>query len=114
MKLNVRTEGVQITEGLLEHVDRKLRFALGRFGDHVRDVRVRLKDVNGPRGGEDHRGDSGSARGGSEPNRGGWGSCSAPPGRSSPPTSTAAALPLSAVEEHGTRIGLAWGGEEGP
>lgn len=53
MNLEVRTEGVQITENLREHVERKLSFALGRFGDRIRNVRIRLKDVNGPRGGED-------------------------------------------------------------
>ncbi|MEM7517756.1 MAG: hypothetical protein AAF368_12650, partial [Planctomycetota bacterium] len=53
MNLEVRTEGVQITETLREHVERKLRFALGSFGDRIRSVRIRLKDVNGPRGGED-------------------------------------------------------------
>ena len=32
-----------------------MRFALGRFGDRVRTVRVSLMDQNGPRGGLDKR-----------------------------------------------------------
>lgn len=34
-------------------VQRRLEFALGRFASRVRSLRVRLSDVNGPRGGVD-------------------------------------------------------------
>ncbi len=53
MKLEFRSNGVRISEALAEHAERRLRFALGRFGERVRRVRVQLTDVNGPRGGED-------------------------------------------------------------
>ena len=36
-----------------DYVERRLRFALGRFGDRVRTVWVSLRDQNGPRGGPD-------------------------------------------------------------
>ena len=32
---------------------RRLEFALGRFGTHVRSLTVRMTDLNGPRGGVD-------------------------------------------------------------
>lgn len=34
---------------------RRLEFALGRFANRVRSLRVRLTDVNGPRGGLDKK-----------------------------------------------------------
>ena len=55
MQLDVRTSGLPMTDGLREFVERKLRYALGRFGQRVRHVRVRLTDVNGPKKGEDIR-----------------------------------------------------------
>jgi len=36
---------------LLELARRRAGFALDRFGDLVREVEIRLRDVNGPRGG---------------------------------------------------------------
>ena len=53
MKLELRSKGVQMTDELRRFIDKKLRFTLGRFSHRVRRVRVRLTDVNGPRGGED-------------------------------------------------------------
>ncbi len=38
---------------LRAHVERRLHFALGRFGGRVRQATVRLSDLNGPRGGLD-------------------------------------------------------------
>jgi hypothetical protein len=38
---------------LVEHVDRRLHFALARFGARIARVTVFLDDVNGPRGGVD-------------------------------------------------------------
>lgn len=35
------------------HAERRVAFALGRFGDHVRELRLTLADDNGPRGGRD-------------------------------------------------------------
>jgi len=53
MKLELRAKGVHMTDGLREFIDKKLRVALGRFSHRVQRVRVRLTDINGPRGGED-------------------------------------------------------------
>jgi ribosome-associated translation inhibitor RaiA len=53
MKLDIRCRGTQKNETLVQHVQRKLAFALGRFDRRVRRVVVRLEDVNGPRGGVD-------------------------------------------------------------
>lgn len=36
-----------------EWIRRRLEFALGRFGARIRAAKVRLKDLNGPRGGLD-------------------------------------------------------------
>ncbi len=40
---------------LHEHAERSLRFALTRFSSAVADIRLRLVDENGPRGGADQR-----------------------------------------------------------
>ncbi len=53
MKFELRSKGVRMTDELRNHVERHLGFALRRFGDRVQRVRVRLQDINGPRGGED-------------------------------------------------------------
>lgn len=53
MRLEIRRRGVEVTEGLRAHVEERLRLALGRFAAYVGEVRVYLRDVNGPRGGTD-------------------------------------------------------------
>lgn len=40
---------------LADLVQQRFSFAVGRFGQHVASVTVRLTDVNGPRGGTDKR-----------------------------------------------------------
>jgi putative sigma-54 modulation protein len=40
---------------LLEFAERRLQYALGRFGPRVQRVMVYLEDTNGPRGGTDKR-----------------------------------------------------------
>ncbi len=49
------SQGVKDTRMLREHIDRRLGFALGRFGDKVKHVAIHLTDQNGPRGGVDIR-----------------------------------------------------------
>ena len=41
------------TAPLRTHVDRRARFALGRFADAIHSATATLEDVNGPRGGVD-------------------------------------------------------------
>jgi ribosome-associated translation inhibitor RaiA len=55
MNLDVRGVKYELGERLLEHLERRLRFALGRFASRIAGVSVRLSDVNGPRGGIDKR-----------------------------------------------------------
>lgn len=53
MRIEIVTRGFDLTEGLREHTERRLKFALSWAGAEVRAVRVSLFDVNGPRGGCD-------------------------------------------------------------
>ena len=53
MRLFIRAKGVELTRELRDHIEKRLRFAMSRFGERIRRVRVRLTDINGPRGGED-------------------------------------------------------------
>ncbi|MFT3917213.1 MAG: HPF/RaiA family ribosome-associated protein [Anaeromyxobacteraceae bacterium] len=53
MEIEVRAMGMPVTEGMRAHVERRLAFALDRFGNRVARVTVRVADVNGPRGGPD-------------------------------------------------------------
>ncbi len=53
MQIDIHARGFELTEGLREHTFRRLKFATDRALDEVRTVKVRLSDVNGPRGGED-------------------------------------------------------------
>jgi len=46
-------QGTQRPAGLPEHIERRLRFALARFGNRVERVVVFLQDRNGPKGGID-------------------------------------------------------------
>jgi ribosomal subunit interface protein len=53
MAFELRVRNGEITLELREHVERRLGFALGRFGGRVGRVTVSLEDLNGPRGGLD-------------------------------------------------------------
>ncbi|MBK7645542.1 MAG: HPF/RaiA family ribosome-associated protein [Planctomycetes bacterium] len=53
MKLYLHWNGLEPSPTLREHLERRLAFALGRFGAEVTAVRVWLADTNGPRGGVD-------------------------------------------------------------
>ncbi len=55
MKIDLRIRGLEDAAGLKEQVERRLQFALRRFGPEVAQVTVRLSDENGPRGGVDKR-----------------------------------------------------------
>ncbi|MDQ3263924.1 MAG: HPF/RaiA family ribosome-associated protein [Myxococcota bacterium] len=55
MRVEIKTRHVAVTEQVREHIERRLHFALSRFGPELRSVRVLLEDVNGPRGGVDKR-----------------------------------------------------------
>lgn len=55
MQFDIRTQGIELTTALREHVQRRMSFALARFQDRLDHVAVRLSDDNGPRGGIDKR-----------------------------------------------------------
>lgn len=42
-----------IPEALRQHAERRLRFATDRFTQQIRNINLRLTDINGPRGGVD-------------------------------------------------------------
>lgn len=53
MELDVRVRDVDLTEAIKDYIERRLRFSLGRFGNQLGKVSVRVSDLNGPRGGVD-------------------------------------------------------------
>ncbi len=55
MHLDIRGQNITLTPALLERVERRVQFAVGRFDGRVTRVSVRVADVNGPRGGVDKR-----------------------------------------------------------
>jgi len=55
MRIHVRSRGFELTDALRAHAERRLLFAVGRFGRRLQSVTVRIDDVNGPRGGADKR-----------------------------------------------------------
>ena len=50
-----RAARARTSDTLRDYAERRLAFALRRFEDRVRRVKVRLVDLNGPRGGVDSR-----------------------------------------------------------
>jgi|JI10StandDraft_1071094.scaffolds.fasta_scaffold47572_3 putative sigma-54 modulation protein len=55
MRLDIRSLGFSLTEGLREHVERSLVRAFSHGRRDLVEVQVRLSDQNGPRGGADKR-----------------------------------------------------------
>ena len=53
MRIDIKGLGFPLTAALLDHTERRLRFALTRTSNRIKRVVVRLGDSNGPRGGED-------------------------------------------------------------
>jgi putative sigma-54 modulation protein len=55
MNIDIQAKGFPLTEGLREHTERRLGFALSWASQDLRKIVVRLSDINGPRGGDDKR-----------------------------------------------------------
>lgn len=53
MRIDIQGSGFPLTAALLDHAERRLRFAFSRSGNRIKRVVVRLGNPNGPRGGED-------------------------------------------------------------
>lgn len=55
MQINIQAQDLALTEDLREHVERRLRFALGWADDHLRQISVRLSAETNPHGGKENR-----------------------------------------------------------
>jgi len=53
MQIDIQARNFTLTNAIQSHVNRRLSFALGSRDEHIQLIRVRLSDINGPRGGED-------------------------------------------------------------
>lgn len=53
MLWTLRSTGVKAAASLRDHIERRLTYALSRFGSRVNRVTVYLADRNGPKGGID-------------------------------------------------------------
>ena len=55
MRVDIKTSGFDLTDGLRDHARRRLEFALDWAGHDIGRVSISLSDINGPRGGKDKR-----------------------------------------------------------
>ena len=53
MQIDIQALNFPLTKALRAHIERRLGFALSSRNNHIQRVKVRLSDINGPRGGED-------------------------------------------------------------
>ena len=51
MTVHIRSNGIEVTDDLREHIERTLASSLDRFTERLRSVSLFLADLNGPRGG---------------------------------------------------------------
>ena len=55
MHIEIQARGFTLTQAIRGYVERRLRFALSARYARIDRLRVRLSDINGPRGGRDKR-----------------------------------------------------------
>ena len=55
MQIEIQARGFTLTQAIRGYIERRLRFALSARYTQINRVRVRLSDINGPRGGCDKR-----------------------------------------------------------
>jgi ribosomal subunit interface protein len=55
MHFRIQTRNVEISRTFEEWIERRLWFALAKFGGRIRRITALLEDINGPRGGVDQR-----------------------------------------------------------
>ena len=53
MQLDIQTNGFSLTDSIRSYTMQRMQFALDRNDGHIMSIRVRLADINGPRGGVD-------------------------------------------------------------
>ncbi len=55
MHLKIQTRNTEISRRFEEWIERRLWFALAKFGGRICSITALLEDINGPRGGVDQR-----------------------------------------------------------
>jgi ribosomal subunit interface protein len=55
MQIDIQSRNFSLTDALRRHAERRLRFTLTCYDDHILRIVMRLSDINGPRGGTDKR-----------------------------------------------------------
>jgi len=55
MQIDIQSQGFTLTDGIRDHLMKRLACRLSHGDDHITRVNVRLSDINGPRGGADKR-----------------------------------------------------------
>jgi putative sigma-54 modulation protein len=55
MRIDINTSGFELTDGLRDHAQKRLEFALDWAKHDVNRVSINLSNINGPRGGRDKR-----------------------------------------------------------
>ena len=53
MQIKIQAHKFYLTDSLRNYAERRLRFALTCYNDHIHRVEMHLSDINGPRGGAD-------------------------------------------------------------
>ena len=70
MNVNIQTQGFALTPSIGSRVHERINSALDRYGQDVVSIDVFLRDINGPKGGEDKQGNE--ANGDRKLWRSGW------------------------------------------
>lgn len=55
MHIEIQARDFTLTESLRAYIEQRINFALSSRYDQIKRIRVRLLDINGPRGGSDKR-----------------------------------------------------------
>ena len=55
MQIDIQARKFPLTDALRNHAERRMRLALTCCDHHIKQVVMRLSDINGPRGGADKR-----------------------------------------------------------
>ncbi|MDO6385743.1 MULTISPECIES: HPF/RaiA family ribosome-associated protein [unclassified Uliginosibacterium] len=53
MHIDIQFRGIDVSQALREHAERRVRFTLGRLAGRIARVSISLVDINGPKGGDD-------------------------------------------------------------